>query len=383
MRILYICINNLVTEVSGPKAHVESICDAFGKSGHKVLLVRPKGHFPKENNRTTLFKTLYLPNFVLSDRTLKHRFVIDFLYLLIITFYRPQMIFERETGRRSFAFLSNLFGIPRIVELNGWTLNQSENAADNEKYSIARYKKDFKGAKAIVVSSPNLKNKIVENINFEPDRIHFVPNGVDINKFSPPEKFPIRKNERTIVGYVGGFTYYQDILTIIKAFDILLSRGYEAELRMIGDYSQMENIINHTKISKNSVEHISFLGAIEHDRIPEELWQMDICVAAYKKELIETIGSLEGAMKLWEYWASCRPVICTDIKSSSSYHHHQEKRYLAVEPENPVEMTDAIQYLIDHPEEKNKLAERGFLFVKEENSWDKAVSKIETIMLKD
>jgi len=96
-----------------------------------------------------------------------------------------------------------------------------------------------------------------------------------------------------------------------------------------------------------------------------------------------TNGSLEGAMKLWEYWASCRPVICTDIKSSSSYHHHQEKRYLAVEPENPVEMTDAIQYLIDHPEEKNKLAERGFLFVKEENSWDKAVSKIETIMLKD
>ena len=109
MRILYICINNLVTEVSGPKAHVEAICDAFGKSGHKVRLVRPKGQSKNKDNRASSYKTIYLPNFVLSNRTLKHRIVIDILYLLIIAYYRPQMIFERETGRRSFAFWSNFF----------------------------------------------------------------------------------------------------------------------------------------------------------------------------------------------------------------------------------------------------------------------------------
>jgi len=373
----------MITKTSGPKVHVQSVCRELGKLGHTVLLVQPKNQNPNDKNNQSLYKTLYLPNFVLSDKSLPRQVAIDILYALIIVIFRPQFIYERETGRRSFSFLSNFLRIPRIVELNGWTLKQNGKDLENEKYDIKRYKKDFKGAKAIVVSSPNLKNKILEKMNIEADIVHFIPNGVDIKRFSPPDQDNWGKNERTVIGYVGGFTYYQDIDTVIEAVNTLIEEGRQVELRMIGDYSpvstKLENKIKNTNLSN----YIFLLGTVEHKHIPEELWQMDICIAAYKRVLIETIGSLEGAMKLWEYWGSRRPVICTDLKTSSSYHHHQEKNYIAVEPENPFEMAEAIKFLIDNPLERKIIADRGYQYVKECNSWTKVASKIESIMFNE
>jgi len=126
--------------------------------------------------------------------------------------------------------------------------------------------------------------------------------------------------------------------------------------------------------------YIKIYGPLPNKQLPAELWQMDICIAAYSRKLLETVGSLEGAMKIWEYWAACRPVIATDIKSSESYHHHLEKRYIAVQPENPGDMAEAIRFLINHPKEKQKIASRGFEYARK-NSWQNVVSKIESIML--
>lgn len=87
-------------------------------------------------------------------------------------------------------------------------------------------------------------------------------------------------------------------------------------------------------------------------------------------------------MKLWEYWASQLPVIITDLPYTASYRHHLEKRYLAVEPENPTSLAEAITLLYQNPALAEELARNGYNFVKNGHSWADTAAEIENVIEK-
>lgn len=85
-------------------------------------------------------------------------------------------------------------------------------------------------------------------------------------------------------------------------------------------------------------------------------------------------------MKLWEYWASQRPVIVTDLPGTYSYAHHLEQRFLAVPPEDPQALANAIETLYRNPELARMLAINGYSYVQKGHSWADVAARIEAVL---
>jgi len=381
MRILYVCINKLITRPSAPRVHVLSLTDELAKLGHQVLLLHPKGEKFEDNKRNKNIRKLPLPHIFFNDKFLLNRIMVNLIYLFIVVLFQPDFVYERETGYSSIVAISNFLKIPRLIELNGWTEIKGDYYKQKEKTITGQYRKNFKGAVGVIVRAPGVGDKVRKHLNIASNKIFYIPNGVDIEKFTPPPINLLSSQRKIVVGYVGGFTSNQDVNTIINAIEILRNNGELLELRMIGDYGSIYKDLIKKIDSSNLTNIVKLIGPLPHSHIPEQLWGMDICVAAYKKEFIETFGRLEGAMKIWEYWASQKPVIATDVKDSSFF-ASPEKLYLAVEPENPVAMANAIKFLINHPNIRRDIGRIGYEYVKKHYSWIKVAKETESVMIR-
>ena len=114
---------------------------------------------------------------------------------------------------------------------------------------------------------------------------------------------------------------------------------------------------------------VIYLGVITKEEV-EKLYQKtkigiiieDYCLVNYGKE-----GSL-GVTKLFEYMKHSIPFICTDFK----YHKEIVDKYncgICVNPLNISEMTNAIIYLLNHPEVAKQMGENGYRAYVEKYNW--------------
>lgn len=137
-----------------------------------------------------------------------------------------------------------------------------------------------------------------------------LPNGVDYERYSGiPESTQPGEWPGPVFGYTG--TIHGD------RFDVELAAGLaaafpEGSVVLVGpDYlkaAEKEKLANYRNI------HIT--GAVPHARIPEVMGQFDVCIVPH----VETkfTNSL-NPLKLWEYLASGKPVVSTNVAGFNSY----------------------------------------------------------------
>lgn len=117
------------------------------------------------------------------------------------------------------------------------------------------------------------------------------------------------------------------------------------------------------------------------ERVPiEEVFRLysecSCGVALLKKDhagLGET-GTL-GNTKLFEYMMAGLPVVCTDFVLWKEIVDRWQCG-VCVDPENAEEVSAAVRYLLDHPEEARRMGENGRKAVKEEFNWGAEEKKL-------
>jgi len=117
-------------------------------------------------------------------------------------------------------------------------------------------------------------------------------------------------------------------------------------------------------------KNVKYLGELQFDDV---LLMYQQAVAGI---VIENYGALNygkegslGVTKLFEYMSVGLPVICTDF----SIHREIVERYkcgICVNADNIDSIADAISYIIEHPDEANKMGKNGKLAVQEKYNWD-------------
>ena len=206
-----------------------------------------------------------------------------------------------------------------------------------------------------------------------------ISNGVDVEKFRPrgvsldPARGPF------VVGFVGGSHPHHDIPTVLQAVKIARDKRIPLRLRIVGHaalvarWRELARRLNIDAV-------VDFVAPVPHDQVPAELRRMSVCVIAYLRQTIVQSDGVTAATKLWECWASRRPVIATDVPSSSSYTFHFNRCYLAVSPENPEEMAEAIELLYKDPDLAEELATNGYQYVADGHSWTDAARQIDHVL---
>jgi glycosyltransferase involved in cell wall biosynthesis len=181
-----------------------------------------------------------------------------------------------------------------------------------------------------------------------------------------------QKTKDVSVGYIGAVSAERGSLVTIEALNILKRRGIEIQFECVGpiDKSHEEKLLK--LCEKYNLHKITFHGHMFAYEGWHIIAQCDIGLAILQPipNYIESYPT-----KLFEYMAMGLPVIASNFQLYKEIVEGNNCG-ICVDPLNPKEVAEAIEYLIDHPEEAKKLGENGRYAVLKKYNWEKEGKKL-------
>ncbi len=212
------------------------------------------------------------------------------------------------------------------------------------------YKQILKRVKGVVVITTNLKNKFVHEYGLPTKKILVARDAVDVKKFMIQKdtatsiftKYGIPSNKKLVI-YCGSLSREKGVYVLAEAAKHLLP---EFHVLIIGGQGvSLESF----KKQYDGFNNISCAGYISHDEVPyyiaaaHVLIQPDLASDTYASQFT-------SPMKLFEYMASGRPIIASDVPSlkevltdaSASFFHSGDSSSLAAAINRSVDTYDTL-----------------------------------------
>jgi glycosyltransferase involved in cell wall biosynthesis len=239
----------------------------------------------------------------------------------------------------------------------------------------------LRSADKVVCVSSALQRQLENNYGIPAKKVFVLPNCVDIHKFHPyPEmRAAVRQHynvgDNPLIVFVGTFYEWQDISTLVEAFNTLHDKNSAARLILVGD-GVNKNKIQELVLRLGLEKAVTLTGSIPFEEVPYLLSAADITVAPYKKMDVEF---WESPMKLFEYMASGAPLITSPIGQISEIIKDEENGLL-VEPGDPGALALAMERLIDNPTLRDCLSQNARRQVERSFSWEKYSDRLENLI---
>ena len=246
---------------------------------------------------------------------------------------------------------------------------------------MARWLEKFLYVRAthILVNSPAYAEYIQQK-NVPPLKISYIPYGTDIDMFSPQKSGQAIRdlynlNEKFVVLYAGALGQANDIYTIINAAN-LLKNELNILFVLFGDGKEKTNLINEAR--RLGLQNIRFAGVIPKKEMPEVLAAAEVCMA-----ILQDVAMFRTTYpnKVFDYMAAGKAtVLVIDgvirrvieeadggvfVQPGDATALAQAVLHISQNPERLMEMgKNARQYLVQHLDRREKLAETLHLFEK-------------------
>ncbi|MFC4721186.1 glycosyltransferase family 4 protein [Geojedonia litorea] len=229
-------------------------------------------------------------------------------------------------------------------------------------YDSHHYTKEFykdliklKGLK-ITVNTKYTKQKVL-SLGFEAQQLHILPMGVDTSFFKP-EKI-VSKPERFTILFVGRFIPLKAPLFAIKIVDHLLKIGYDVRFIMVGSGSEFEPCRDY--IFKHQLEgQIHLLGNRTQQELVALMAQSHVFLFP---GIVDAEGRCEAqGLVIQEAQAMALPVVVSDVGGIPEGVLPNISGFVI--PAGHLEgFVDHIQYLMEHPKEREAMGASGRQFV--------------------
>ena len=211
----------------------------------------------------------------------------------------------------------------------------------------------------VITATPHINDRFIK-VN---------SNSLNVNNFPLASEFTVsnesdKPRERKVC-YIGGISFIRGVREMVEAIGIV-------EVPFIVGGKWPDEVIAETKDMKGFqyAERLGFIGRDVASEIKET------SSAGLLLFLPEPNHIYAQPNKLFEYMASGLPVIASHFelwKQIIEVNHTG----LCVDPEDPKAIAEAIQYILDHPEEAKKMGENGRRVVVEKYNWD--IEKVKLI----
>jgi len=209
-----------------------------------------------------------------------------------------------------------------------------------------------------------------------PDRKHLGTIPVSLSPNMPEIDVQARSQKKLTFVYGGGFYPWQDPTVGVGTMAKILERTQKGELWMFTEshkVSQSEtNKFNSFVSGLEQNPAVKFKGIIPRDDLLKEYGRanvaMDLMSWNLERELAFTTRTVEY---LW----TGLPVIYNNYSELSDW----IERYKAgwcVDPENPAEIRDVLEQILDEPEQLEEYSINAQRLVRENFTWDKTISPL-------
>jgi len=373
MKIALVCPASLpATQFGGIVFLAVDLAQEISEMGHNVTIYTTDLDFSNGSNKFNK----KLPRIEKFEKFLINRTHVWFSLKLF--FVNTSMSKEIENdkpdiihtiGLRSFQSIiawrvSKKLNIPLVVSDQGG-LTTHPFLAESGFFLKTLYKiQDFFIKKIIndasVISVANeYEQKIFSSLN-KKSRIEIIRNGVNlkklVSKHNFKEKYQINSN---FILFVGRFSKSKGIETLINAFSIVKNELKDSDIHLVimgvdfGYQAEMEKLIKKLNLS----EEIKVIKNPPRDDVISAYGESEFLVLPSQWELSPLVPLESFAFK--------KPVISTN-SHGIPYTVQNNKNGILVEPENSLELSNAIVKLLNDSKLREKLGLSGYNFVNEE-----------------
>jgi len=226
----------------------------------------------------------------------------------------------------------------------------------------------YRRSRRIVVALPYAVDYL-RNLLIEPERIVYLPNGVDLERFSGvldgDDRVPDGEGNRPFtVMYVGAHGPANALDTLLEAAKILQERGYSGiRIVLVGDGQEKPRL---QRLAREwRLDGVEFRGAVPRREVPQLLREADIAVFTLRDLPLYRYGI--SLNKLFDYMAAGRPVLLAGRAPDNPV--EKARCGLTVPPEDPEALAEALLRLLQMPpEERKALGRRGREYVEQHHA---------------
>lgn len=237
-----------------------------------------------------------------------------------------------------------LLGKPYLNKFTKIVLSKSFEVY--EKYACKKF--DY-----IITSTPYIRDKFL-NIN---SRCMDIKNFPILGELSNDIPWNEKKDE---VCYVGGIEEDRGIIEMVKAMELTT----KAKLNLGGFFSERD--IEKQVKAYSGWKKVNELGFLNRDKVSKVYSQSKAGLVTLRP-IVNYLDALP--VKMFEYMATGLPVISSDIKLWKVIIDDAQCG-ICVNPLEPKEIAEAINYIITHPKEAEKMGENGKKAVVDKYNWN-------------
>jgi glycosyltransferase involved in cell wall biosynthesis len=231
----------------------------------------------------------------------------------------------------------------------------------------------YKFASAITPLSPAYVDVITNKYDVDPRKIHVVPAGVDLNRFSDEQESVKNEGGKFTVLYIGAFSPAYDFDQTFKAAKVLASFS-DIEFVIQGGGELADAL--QSKVEEMGLRNVKVIDRIvSRDEVARILREADALLLP-----LSGVGSIEMGIssKLYEYQAAGKPILCCSSGQPGRY-VSETKSGIVVKPRDYEALAKSILYLRENHGIAEKLGESGRQYVENNLSIEKIGLKMMTV----
>ena len=348
----------------GSLAHTEGILEALIRRGHRVELwstgsmagmpAEVREHRLRVALRANLpWEIAELVSTLLQVRGVRRPPDVAFIY--------QRYSMNNLTG----PLLARRWGVPLVLEAN------ASEVRWREEWSSLQFPRLGRALEAAVLRASHRIAAVSENAAIEllaagapPDRLRVIPNGVRVERFvnATPAMLPFADDE-FVIAFSGLFYPWHGARVLASAFVELHARRPDARLLLVGDGEEAPLVLDLLRQHglQDTVHHT---GIVSRDDVPGYLAAADVLVSPH----IRNDNFIGSPIKIWEYMASGRAIVASDVAQMGSVLEDGVTACL-VPPDDPRALASALDELAKDRPRQQRLGRAAQYEACRDHSW--------------
>jgi 1,4-alpha-glucan branching enzyme len=318
----------------GIETHLVQLITGLQKKGHECLVVAQKDrteHKEEEIYRGITIKRFDFRSIMIKRQLNALRLINDYLNTVLQNF-EPDIVHLHDADGMSaftFSFFRKKFSIPIIFSMH---LHFDEKSLRTQFIAKIASLADL-----ICCISRSVFEEMELCIPSSKNKLRLIYYGLSVPNLTPS---PISFSDPVLV-ILGRFVPQKGFDTAIRAFSLLKEKKPTAKL-LIGGYGTEQSSLEHLVKDLKLTGSVEFFGEVQRENVPSFINRSTIMMVPSNFEPFGLVA-LEGMQM-------ARPMIVSHVGGLKEF-ITDRKTGLFVPPQNPIALCDAIEYLLDRPEE--------------------------------
>ena len=265
-------------------------------------------------------------------------------------------------------------GIPFVYELRAFwedaAVDQNKVSTRSPRYRLSQKLEDYvvHRANAVVGISQSILDELKER-KTDPAKLFHVPNGVDVEKFSPITRDEVLASKLElgsdpVLGFIGSLYRWEGVEWLVHGVAELRRRGTACKLLIVGDGEEMPAVREAVR-KLNAEDFIQIVGRVPHDEIEHYYSVVDVLV--YPRHSIR-LTELVTPLKPLEAMALGKAILGSDVGGIREL-VQSEKTGVLYRADNVEDFCAQAQSLLSQPSLQRKLGDEAREFILREKDW--------------